>query len=66
MPAMDGYTLAMKIKNDEKLKSLKIVLHTSITGVFNKELVDSVGADDFICKFDPNELSKSIIKNLKV
>jgi two-component system chemotaxis response regulator CheV len=65
MPEMDGYSLTTKIKNDPVFKKLSVVLHTSITGVFNKELVENVGADDFICKFDPNVLSKSIIKNIK-
>lgn len=64
MPEMDGYTLARKVKEDIKYQSLRIVLHTSITGVFNKDLVESVGADDFICKFNANELSESIIRNL--
>lgn len=66
MPEMDGYTLARKVKEDVKYQNLRIVLHTSITGVFNKELVESVGADDFICKFHANDLSESIIRNLMV
>lgn len=66
MPEMDGYTLARKVKEDIKYQKLRIVLHTSITGVFNKELVESVGADDFICKFNANDLSESIIRNLTV
>lgn len=66
MPEMDGYTLARKVKEDFKYQSIRLVLHTSITGVFNKELVESVGADDFICKFNANELSESIIRNLSI
>lgn len=65
MPEVDGYSLTRLIREDFNLKDLTIVLHTSITGVFNKELVSSVGADDFICKFDPNILASSIIKNIK-
>lgn len=65
MPEMDGYSLTKKIKSNPLLNSLNIILHTSITGVFNKELVKNVGADDFICKFDPNILADSIIKNIK-
>lgn len=66
MPSMDGYTLTMKIRENENLKNLHVVLHTSITGVFNKELVESVGADDFICKFNADILSQAIIKNIRV
>lgn len=65
MPEMDGYSLTRFIKEDAILKNLNVILHTSITGVFNKELVESIGADDFICKFNPNVLSESIIKNIK-
>lgn len=65
MPEMDGYSLTKKIKNNPSLNSINIILHTSITGVFNKDLVKNVGADDFICKFDPNILAESIIKNIK-
>lgn len=65
MPEMDGYTLTKNIKKDPTYNALRIMLHTSITGVFNKALVDSAGADDFICKFDPNDLSESIIRNIK-
>ncbi len=43
MPEMDGYSLTRFIKEDARLKELHVVLHTSITGVFNKELVESVG-----------------------
>lgn len=65
MPEMDGYSLTKNIKSNPKLKGMHIVLHTSITGVFNKTLVESVGADDFICKYDPNVLATAIIKNIK-
>lgn len=65
MPEMDGYTLSRKVKEDVNYKNLRLVLHTSITGIFNKELVQSVGADDFVCKFNANELSQSIVRNLQ-
>lgn len=66
MPRMDGYTLAKKIKNDPKLKNIYLVLHTSLSGVFNSAMVQKVGADEFLAKFEPDELVKTIQKRLQV
>lgn len=66
MPEMDGYTLTAEIKNNPKLKDLKVILHTSLSGVFNHAMVDKVGADDFIAKFNPDELAGAVQKWLNV
>ena len=60
MPVMDGYTLATEIRFDDTLKDLYIVLHTSLSGVFNEALVKKVGANKFIAKFQPNVLAKTV------
>ncbi len=65
MPEMDGYTLTAEIKNTPELKNLKVVLHTSLSGVFNQAMVQKVGADDFIAKFHPDELATAVGKWLK-
>lgn len=62
MPEMDGYTLTAEIRNDPTLANLKVVLHTSLSGVFNQAMVEKVGADDFIAKFQPDELATSVQK----
>ncbi len=62
MPEMDGYTLTAEIKNSPELKNLHIVLHTSLSGVFNQAMVKKVGADDFIAKFHPDELASAVKK----
>ncbi|PKF51718.1 chemotaxis protein CheV [Enterovibrio nigricans] len=62
MPEMDGYTLTTEIKKDANLKDLHVVLHSSLSGVFNEAMVQRVGADAFIPKFDPDELSAAVIK----
>lgn len=62
MPEMDGYTLTAEIKQDPKLKKLHVILHTSLSGVFNQQMVQKVGADDFIAKFNPDELAESVQK----
>ena len=48
MPEMDGYTLTAEIKADPKLAPLHVILHTSLSGVFNQAMIEKVGADDFI------------------
>ncbi|GAC15172.1 chemotaxis protein CheV [Aliiglaciecola lipolytica] len=62
MPEMDGYTLTAEIKNTPELQKLKVVLHTSLSGVFNQVMVKKVGADDFIAKFHPDELASAVQK----
>ncbi len=62
MPEMDGYTLTAEIKNAPELQKLHVVLHTSLSGVFNQAMVKKVGADDFIAKFHPDELATAVQK----
>lgn len=66
MPEMDGYTLTAEVKSDPKLQQLHVILHTSLSGVFNQQMVKKVGADDFIAKFNPNELAESVQKWLQI
>ena len=53
MPVMDGYTLTAEVKADPDLRDIHVILHTSLSGVFNQAMVKKVGADDFIAKFHP-------------
>ncbi|QIK37983.1 chemotaxis protein CheV [Caldichromatium japonicum] len=62
MPRMDGYTLSRKIREHPKLKHLRIILHSSLSGQFNVDMVRRVGADDFLAKFDPTELGMAVLK----
>lgn len=62
MPEMDGYTLTSEIRKNEKLKDLTILLHTSLSGVFDSRLLESVQADGFLSKFDSDELT-TVIKD---
>jgi two-component system chemotaxis response regulator CheV len=65
MPEMDGYTLTAEVRNDPALNDLYIILHTSLSGVFNQAMVAKVGANDFIAKFNPDELAGAVLKALK-
>lgn len=60
MPEMDGYTLTAELKNDPRTKNLFILMHTSLSGVFNAAMVKKVGADDFLAKFKAEELAKRV------
>lgn len=60
MPKMDGYTLTAEIKANPGLNPLSVVLHSSLSGVFNEAMVKKVGADRFIAKFHPDELVDAI------
>lgn len=65
MPDMDGYTLTTEIRRDDRLKDLYVMLHTSLSGVFNNAMVQKVGANRFIAKFSANELAAGVLERLK-
>lgn len=62
MPEMDGYTLTAEVRANQDLKDLHIILHTSLSGIFNQAMIEKVGADDFIAKFNPDELATAVQK----
>lgn len=62
MPEMDGYTLVTKCKSDPALSDMFVMLHTSLSGVFNRAMVQKVGADDFMAKFSPDELAERVME----
>jgi len=64
MPEMDGYTFTAEVRNNPDLKKLHIILHTSLSGVFNEAMVKKVGADDFLAKFHPDELARRVNDHL--
>jgi len=66
MPEMDGYTLTAEIRNNEKLSHMWVLLHTSLSGVFNEAMVQKVGANDFIPKFNPDELAKAVQRRMEL
>ena len=64
MPEMDGYTLCSTVRQDPSLKNLYVILHTSLSGVFNLGMVSKVGANDFIPKFNLLELARAVKKGI--
>jgi two-component system chemotaxis response regulator CheV len=65
MPVMDGYKLTNEIRNDPRISDLFIVLNTSLSGDFNKAMVQKVGCDDFLSKFQPDLLVEVVQNRLK-
>lgn len=65
MPEMDGYTLTAEIRSHPVLKDMYVMLHTSLSGVFNQAMVEKVGANEFLAKFKPNELAGKVIGRLR-
>lgn len=62
MPEMDGYVLTQKIKADARFNNIPIVMHSSLTTASNTALGERVGADAYIGKFIPQELSETLLK----
>lgn len=61
MPGMDGYVLTKHIKSDARFKGVPVLMHSSLSADANMLLGSKVGADAYIAKFDPVELSNALI-----
>ena len=64
MPEMDGFTLTRSIKEDDTLKSVPVVIHSSLSWAANESHANSVGAKGFVAKFVPEELAREVSKAL--
>lgn len=56
MPEMDGYRLTAEVRDDDRMSDLFIALNTSLSGSFNEAMVEKVGCNRFISKFQPDLL----------
>jgi two-component system chemotaxis response regulator CheV len=66
MPEMDGYMLTTEIRQDPDLKDTFVILHTSLSGNFNKAMVEKVGCDGFLSKFKPHSLAEEVQKLIRM
>lgn len=64
MPEMDGFTLTRQMKEDDGMKSVPVVIHSSLSGSANEAHAKKVGADGYVAKFIPEELAKEGVKAL--
>ena len=58
MPEMDGFILTRMIKNDPRFAGIPVIMHSSLSGAQNRTLGKSVGADDYVSKFEPQRLAE--------
>ena len=64
MPRLDGYALTRAIREAPELCRLKVVLHSSLSGIFNAAMVREVKADRFVAKFQPDLLAQAVLELL--
>ena len=60
MPEMDGFSLTRAIKNDDTLRAVPVVIHSSLSGDANEDHARKVGAEGYVAKFVPEELARAI------
>lgn len=65
MPEMDGYKLTHEVRSDKAMADLFITLNTSLSGSFNNAMVEKVGCDRFISKFQPDLLVEVVQERLR-
>lgn len=62
MPGLDGYELAFAVRDDKKLASAYIILHTSLSSSISVSQARQVGADEALSKFDARELIDAMLR----
>ncbi|MFK5985445.1 MAG: chemotaxis protein [Pseudomonadota bacterium] len=63
MPEMDGYVLTKNVKNDPRFNDIPVIMHSSLSADANQSLGKGVGADAYVAKFQPQELSE-VLSNI--
>ncbi|MBS1156352.1 MAG: fused signal transduction protein/response regulator [Proteobacteria bacterium] len=64
MPEMDGYMLTKMIKSDPRFSGIPVIMHSSLSGMSNQKLGQSVGVDGYVAKFEPHKLSEMVAEYL--
>jgi two-component system, chemotaxis family, chemotaxis protein CheV len=64
MPEMDGYMLTKLVKSDARFQGVPVVMHSSLSGMSNQKLGQSVGVDEYVSKFEPQRLSEVISRRI--
>jgi two-component system chemotaxis response regulator CheV len=64
MPETDGYMLTKMVKNDPRFAAIPVLMHSSLSGMSNQQLGRSVGVDEYVPKFEPQQLSATITRLL--
>jgi two-component system chemotaxis response regulator CheV len=64
MPEMDGYMLTKQIKSDARFAGIPVIMHSSLSGVSNRALGQSIGVDEYVPKFEPQRLAETLARLL--
>ena len=64
MPRLDGYALTRAIREAPELRGTRVLLHSSLSGIFNEAMVKEVRADAFVAKFQPDLLAQAVLELL--
>jgi two-component system chemotaxis response regulator CheV len=65
MPEMDGYMLTKAVKGDARFTGIPVLMHSSLSGMSNQQLGRSVGVDEYVAKFEPQQLAATITRLLR-
>lgn len=66
LPVINGYDVCKRIKSDEKLKHIPVIIFTASVGKNMEEKTRELGADGYVTKpFEPEVLMEKIKKLLK-
>lgn len=60
MPEMDGYMLAEAMRRQPQMKSVPLLLNSSISSEVGKQAALRAGANDFLTKWDANTLAERL------
>ena len=66
MPKMDGFEFTRKVKENERTKDLRVVMHSSLSGAANIRFGDKAGADAHIPKFDPERIREVVLEGYRL
>ena len=63
LPIMDGWEVCRRVKADDQLKDIPIILLTASAGAINSEMTKKLKAEDFLVKpFEPEALLEIVKK----
>ncbi|PHV13103.1 chemotaxis protein [Chitinimonas sp. BJB300] len=65
MPEMDGYMLTKTVKSDPRFAGIPILMHSSLSGMSNQKLGQSVGVDGYVAKFEAHKLTEAVVNMLR-
>ncbi|MEO5331157.1 MAG: chemotaxis protein [Magnetococcus sp. YQC-5] len=64
MPLMDGFTFTRKVKQNPKLAKIYVAINSSLSNKSNQDKARQMGADDFIPKFTPDNMAKTVLEQI--